>query len=107
MATADAALCVLSLSDVLKEDGALHVPEFVKDLLTPSTYVLLNKSDLLSDTSPGPSGSQAIQTQIQNVMHTLTGACAGTWAVSLSTGGGLEVFEREFTRLLHQRYVTH
>lgn len=87
MASADASLCVLSLADADLKDA---VPDAVKQLIFPSTYILLNKADLSDDA------------QVQRARQTL-GPCAGSWAVSLSTGRGLNTFVDEFSDLLHRR----
>jgi len=92
VASADAALCVLSLADADLKDAKALVPDAVKQFISPSTYVLLNKSDLSNDA------------QVQRARQAL-GHCAGSWAVSLSTGRGLKTFVDEFSDLLHQRYV--
>lgn len=90
MASADASLCVLSLADADLKDADALVPDAVKQLISPSTYILLNKADLSNDG------------QVQRARQAL-GPCAGSWAVSLSTGRGLTTFVDEFSDLLHRR----
>lgn len=90
MASADASLCVLSLADADLKDADALVPDAVKQLISPSTYILLNKADLSNDG------------QVQRARQAL-GPCAGSWAVSLSTGSGLTTFVDELKNLLHRR----
>lgn len=91
VATADTALCVLSLADAEPMGSEGFIPDTVHKLISPSTFILLNKTDLSDDA------------RVQRARLAL-GDCAGAWAVSLSTGRGLETFVDEFSSMLHQRY---
>ena len=92
MADSDVALCVLSLSEILIDDGIL-LPDYVRDLISPSTFVLLNKTDLCS-----PQDKLRAQRALSN--------CAAVWAVSLNTGEGLGAFIGEFGRKLNDECGT-
>lgn len=91
MAESDVALCVLSLPDVITEDG-ICLPEHVKELVNPSTFVLLNKIDLASPSD------------IVKAERALS-ACAGTWTISLSSGKGLEKFLGDFGQMMNEKCV--
>jgi len=90
--TSDIALCVLSIPELVSNDGKVIIEDTVRELIDSSTYVLLNKADM-SD-----------EAQIALAKGSLP-ECAGTWAVSISTGDGLEEFVDSFGRMLNQRYV--
>ncbi|KAF9468779.1 tRNA modification GTPase TrmE, partial [Collybia nuda] len=90
--TANISLCVLSLPEVLEfaSDGPqLRIPKALKQLITPNTHFLFNKSDLLKS----PISSQAL--------CSLTGKPA--WTASLTTGEGLTKFLEGFSVALQNR----
>ncbi|KZT20670.1 tRNA modification GTPase GTPBP3 [Neolentinus lepideus HHB14362 ss-1] len=88
---ADVALCVLSLPEALhRKDGGercLKVPPMLEPLITPSTFFLLNKIDLV----PSPTDVNGIEFN-------------RSWTVSLSTGFGTKNFLDGFARALRERY---
>ena len=70
-------------------DG-IRLPEYVDEMVAPSTFVLLNKRDLCS------------ASDIAKAQQALT-TCAGTWAVSLTCGEGVEKFLSEFGEALNDK----
>ncbi|KZT74516.1 tRNA modification GTPase TrmE [Daedalea quercina L-15889] len=89
----DVSLCVLSLPDVVDtSSGWPIIPSSVASLITPETYVLLNKSDLV-DVSPD---------QVSSVLSAL-GARKG-WVVSLAADEGMQDFLDGFAQALQERY---
>lgn len=86
---ADFSLCVLPLPDVLaspSEKLKVTVPPAIRGLVTPNTYFLINKIDLV----PGLSAKNCIQIQ-----HGESGiSCEGShvWLASLVTGKGTTEF---------------
>ncbi|OCH95896.1 tRNA modification GTPase TrmE [Obba rivulosa] len=95
--TADVALCVLSLPEVLKsapnsaQSATIHLPSSIEPLLsTDNTFVLLNKVDLVP-----PS-------QVDAALQHLEGRKA--WTVSLGTGEGTHTFLQNFGKALQERY---
>ncbi|KAJ3713861.1 tRNA modification GTPase GTPBP3 [Lentinula raphanica] len=87
----DVALCVLSLDEVYDPtSSSCHIPTALKELVTPETCFLLNKSDLAAARLSGA--------QIQNVLG------KNAWAASLKSGQGTHEFLNQFTETLKQRY---
>ncbi|EGO01502.1 hypothetical protein SERLA73DRAFT_49114 [Serpula lacrymans var. lacrymans S7.3] len=88
-------LCVLSLPDALvqtPEGPRIQIPPSVAPLITPSTYFLLNKMDMVKS-PPDMSGGEEV------------GALGNrAWAVSLRTGDGMGTFLEGFTEVLRERY---
>ena len=72
--------------------GSPSVPPSVASLITPETYVLLNKSDIAAVESK----------QILSVLNAL-GVQKG-WVVSLATGAGTQAFLDGFAESLEERY---
>ncbi|KAJ4000575.1 hypothetical protein F5050DRAFT_1562760 [Lentinula boryana] len=85
------ALCVLSLSEIYDgTSSSFRIPSSLKDLVTPETCFLLNKSDLLLVQPP--------DAQIQEVLG------KNAWVASLETGQGTLEFLSQFTEVLKSRY---
>ncbi|KAF8826351.1 hypothetical protein HHX47_DHR5000394 [Lentinula edodes] len=87
----DLSLCVLSLPEIY-ESSCFHIPSSLKDLITPETCFLLNKSDLLQ--------TQPSDIQIQSALG------KNAWIASLETGHRTFEFLSSFTEMLKQRYDT-
>ncbi|EJD00980.1 uncharacterized protein FOMMEDRAFT_147656 [Fomitiporia mediterranea MF3/22] len=92
VANSDIALCVLSLPDIVT-DNAIRLPEYVDEMVAPSTFILLNKRDLCS------------ASDISKAQQALTTTCAGAWAVSLTCGEGVERFVSEFGEAVNDKFV--
>ncbi|KAH8113290.1 hypothetical protein DFH11DRAFT_1510406 [Phellopilus nigrolimitatus] len=84
----DVSLCVLSLPDMV--DG---LPDQVRELITPSTFVLLNKSDLC-------------EPEARPRAESVLSSCAGSWTISLTSGVGLERFLSEFGKAIHKTFAS-
>ncbi|KAF9563328.1 tRNA modification GTPase TrmE [Agrocybe pediades] len=94
---ADVSLCVLPLPDVLKSsesssESYIDVPSDVQELVTPDTYFLFNKSDLVL--------VPAVQTSISGIVD-LKGR---SWSASLATGEGTHEFVQGLAAALKQRF---
>ncbi|KAJ3932152.1 MAG: hypothetical protein NXY57DRAFT_918753 [Lentinula lateritia] len=87
----DLSLCVLSLPEIY-DSSCFHIPSSVKDLITPETCFLLNKSDLLQ--------TQPSDIQIQSTLG------KNAWIASLETGHRTFEFLSSITEMLKQRYNT-
>ncbi|KAL5527216.1 hypothetical protein ACEPAG_6007 [Sanghuangporus baumii] len=102
----DVSLCVLSIPDILGLDDGMplplaRVPEEAREMMTRSTYVLLNKSDLCS----GEDKLRAERALAALSMSCGTGGgVGGIWSVSLTCGDGLDRFLSEIGRALGERY---
>lgn len=72
--------------------GSPSIPPSVASLITPETYVLLNKSDMAA----------VEPKQISSVLDAL-GVHQG-WVVSLATGAGTQAFLDGFAESLQERY---
>ncbi|EGO27160.1 hypothetical protein SERLADRAFT_413673 [Serpula lacrymans var. lacrymans S7.9] len=110
-------LCVLSLPDALvqtPEGPRIQIPPSVAPLITPSTYFLLNKMDMVKS-PPDMSGVQAAVegTRVVGGNSGEDGEGKGeevgalgnrAWAVSLRTGDGMGTFLEGFTEVLRERY---
>ncbi|KAF5361582.1 hypothetical protein D9757_011560 [Collybiopsis confluens] len=87
------ALCVLSLSEIYDPTtSTVNIPSSIKDLVTPETCFLLNKSDLLALSPP--------EKHVRNALG------KNTWIASLETGHGTIDFLKRFEEMLKQRYDT-
>ncbi|KAI0301868.1 hypothetical protein B0F90DRAFT_1715971 [Multifurca ochricompacta] len=90
---ADASLLVLSLSDAVSATPSgprLHIPAEIAPLVTPNTFILLNKMDLLPTSV---------------LMPTLTALPQhGCWAVSLASQTGTGEFVAGLATELQDRY---
>lgn len=89
VASADVSLCVLSLPDVLSGS----VPSSIKELITPDTLLLLNKTDLVDDKQPKSTNhSSALSTSEHQ------------WQASVNTGTGMKHFLDDFVQVLRDRF---
>ncbi|TFY59822.1 hypothetical protein EVJ58_g5531 [Rhodofomes roseus] len=89
----DISLCVLSLPDIMNSTSkGPGISSSVSPLISPETYVLLNKSDM-ADVTPD---------QVSSVLTAL-GVRQG-WVVSLTTGKGTQDFLDGFAQALQHRY---
>ncbi|KAJ3512923.1 hypothetical protein NLJ89_g3247 [Agrocybe chaxingu] len=80
---ADFSVCVLPLSEVLSSDGStIALPKDVQELITPHTYFLLNKADLVSN--PLPTSNLVIDGHPDTAGR--------VWTASLATGEGTQAF---------------
>ncbi|KAF8897157.1 tRNA modification GTPase TrmE [Infundibulicybe gibba] len=89
-------LCVLSLPEVLVETPQgprIEFPQSVKSLITPDTFFLLNKSDLIP--------SSIIQDAIHDLAHRTA------WSASLTTFQRTSEFLSGFTRALQTKFEFH
>ncbi|KAH9950109.1 tRNA modification GTPase TrmE [Amylocystis lapponica] len=85
---ADVSLCVLSLPEIVA-----GIPPSLEHLITPRTFVLLNKLDL---TPPAHIiSARAVSDRI---------GTAGAWEVSLSTGQGTQAFLDGFGKALREQF---
>lgn len=88
----DISICVLSMPDIINgSTRSPSIPPSVASLITPETYVLLNKSDMTG----------VEQAQISFVLDAL-GVQKG-WVVSLATGAGTQAFLNGFAESLQER----
>lgn len=89
--TADIALCVLSLPDVLQGEEQLRVqiPPTLASMITPETVFLFNKSDLV----PVPIPQDGIRQSIN----------AHAWVASMNTGAGTKELLEGMGQLLQDR----
>lgn len=90
---ADIALCVLSLPEVVgpaiqERSGTLDFPQSVAPLITPKTFVLLNKTDLVPPDT------------VRRIIHSSLSRTNKTWAVSLSNDEGTQAFMDGFADAL-------
>ncbi|KZT12620.1 tRNA modification GTPase TrmE [Laetiporus sulphureus 93-53] len=93
--SADVALCVLSLPDIVGDNesqSSVRIPQSVAPLITSETYLLLNKTDMV-DVTP----------ERINCIRDAAGA-AKAWAVSLTTNKGTQGFLDGFAGALLKRY---
>ncbi|TFK56232.1 tRNA modification GTPase GTPBP3 [Heliocybe sulcata] len=88
---ADVALCVLSLPEVIETaqggEPCLRIPPTLEPLVTPDTFILFNKTDLVS-----------IPTEVRGL------EARRSWTVSLTKGEGMKEFMEGFARALRERY---
>ncbi|EPT03112.1 hypothetical protein FOMPIDRAFT_1035518 [Fomitopsis schrenkii] len=92
----DISICVLSIPDVVGgSTGNFVLPPSVTSLITPETYVLLNKSDM----------AHSAPEQVSSVLTAL-GVQKG-WVVSLTTDTGTQAFLHGFAESLQERYDVH
>jgi tRNA modification GTPase len=87
---ADVSLCVLSLPEVIfdgPDNPQMGIPPSLERLVTPETFFLLNKADLVTPA----------------IVERVTVLNGGTWAVSLSTSQGTKEFLDGFCRALQER----
>ncbi|EIW82184.1 tRNA modification GTPase TrmE [Coniophora puteana RWD-64-598 SS2] len=94
----DVSICLLSLEDLLVRQGGkleLKIPPNIQQLVTPTTFFLLNKSDLI-----GPLD----QNQVKEAL-TSSGFQDRAWTCSLMTNTGTKAFLDGLTRSLHNVYV--
>jgi tRNA modification GTPase len=106
---ADISLCVLSLPEVLSPlsttatSQPITIPPNVRDLITPNTYFLFNKSDLVSSTRGLPSA--ILDETNRSAGPNLIDLHGRAWATSLTTGEGAHAFVQGLAGALKARYV--
>lgn len=105
VANADIALCVLSISDVLRASASStdsealeiqHPSELSPLISSDNTFLLLNKSDLLRDLDP-----TLLQTLAKRAGRAL--GIPKAWVVSLDTSAGTDEFLSDLSTILRQR----
>ncbi|TFY80412.1 hypothetical protein EWM64_g3603 [Hericium alpestre] len=92
----DVSLLVLSLSDILvgsDESTTAAIPEPIARLMTPETFVLLNKVDLAN-----------APMHPEELLHRQGVKSSGSWAVSLTSKAGTSDFMSQFAAKLRERY---
>lgn len=89
VASADISLCVLSLPDVLSGS----IPTSIKELITPNTLLLLNKTDITDDKQPPSADPSAALPASEH-----------RWQVSVNTGAGMKSFLDDFVHVLRDRF---
>jgi len=97
--SADVALCVLSLPDILQYDSPsetssikVTIPDSVASLISPNTFLLLNKVDQIERS---PELVQSVMTDV---------GVTRAWDISLATGEGTQMFMERFAEALRERY---
>lgn len=97
--SADVALCVLSLPDILQYDSPSEtssikatIPDSVASLISPNTFLLLNKVDQIERS---PELVQSVMTDV---------GVTRAWDISLATGEGTQMFMERFAEALRERY---
>ncbi|KAL0064756.1 mitochondrial splicing system protein [Marasmius tenuissimus] len=88
----DISLCVLSLQETLESKTAIKIPRSVQPLITPNTYFLLNKTDLVPN-SFGVKDAADLGLPHERV-----------WAVSLTTGEGAPEFLSGLAATLQEHF---
>ena len=107
-------LSIPELADSGDDGMPLQLPEDVKEVMTGSTYILLNKTDLCSVEDRAKteralaallSGSASNERCAADASERSeeTGGCGKIWSVSLTCGEGLDRFVSEFGRALGDR----
>ncbi|KAI0002929.1 tRNA modification GTPase TrmE [Russula compacta] len=96
---ADASLLVLACPDAISftttpSAARLEVPAELAPLVTPHTFILLNKTDLLPTSELAPASLTAALTLPQH----------GCWAVSLASHAGTDHFLARLATALQDRY---
>jgi tRNA modification GTPase len=106
---ADISLCVLSLPEVLSPlsttatNQQIIIPPNVRDLITPNTYFLFNKSDLVPSTRGLPSA--ILDETSPSAGTNLIDLHGRAWTTSLTTGEGAHAFVQGLAGALKSRYV--
>ncbi|KAG8953699.1 mitochondrial splicing system protein [Tulasnella sp. 424] len=90
VASADISLCVLSLPDVLSGS----IPTSIKELISPDTLLLLNKTDIIDDDKQPRSADPSAALPVSE--H--------RWQVSVNTGTGMKSFLDDFIQVLRDRF---
>jgi len=88
---ADISLCVLSLPEAVVDpldSLEMRMPPSLETLITPETFFVLNKSDLVSTSAP----------KLPTILN------GKAWTISLSTGEGTTEFLDKFSKVLQARY---
>ncbi|KAF9475886.1 tRNA modification GTPase TrmE [Pholiota conissans] len=107
---ADISLCVLSLPEVLSTPSTsqavaskchVKIPPNVRPLITPNTYFLFNKSDLVSHWRNDLPLSMLDETENSN--HNLVDLHSRAWTMSLTTGEGAHGFVQGLANALKSR----
>ena len=92
---ADVSLLVLSLPDIIHDSpSGPTISTHITSLLEKSTYILLNKSDLVP-----PSTLKAVETVVQETFPDTP-----QWTASLANGEGTANFLQGFATALQTRY---
>lgn len=94
---ADVSLLVLSLPDIIQDSSSVPgptIPTHIASLLAKSTYILLNKSDLVP-----PSTLKAVETVVRETFPDTP-----QWTASLANGEGTTDFLQGFATALQTRY---
>lgn len=117
MKNADVSICVLSLPDLLEEstsDSKQNPAHSWRDLVSPDTYFLFNKSDLVASAISGDSADVgALYKRVSGVSsgkvekHSPNNATreplGKAWTASLATGAGADQFLAGFGEALQHR----
>ncbi|KAF8164832.1 tRNA modification GTPase TrmE [Crassisporium funariophilum] len=127
---ADISLCVLPMPEVLHSSQTatqkhqITLPESIRHLITPSTYFLFNKSDLIPNlhgyedftsstaefaaqtSKPCPPGPTHSHTVADNVTQNLD-LSKRAWTASLTTGAGTHEFVQGLSKALKSRFDIH
>ncbi|PPQ83643.1 hypothetical protein CVT25_006249 [Psilocybe cyanescens] len=90
---ADISLCVLPLPEVLNaaEKGQSIIPEDIRNLVTPTTYFLFNKSDLVA--------SKDLQAVFDS-----NDLLSRSWCASLASGEGTHAFVQGLAKALKTQF---
>lgn len=92
---ADVSLLVLSLPDIIHDSpSGPTISTHITSLLEKSTYILLNKSDLVP-----PSTLKAVETVVRETFPDTP-----QWTASLANGEGTTDFLQRFATALQTRY---
>ncbi|KAF8630043.1 hypothetical protein AX15_003135 [Amanita polypyramis BW_CC] len=101
---ADVKLCVLSLPDLLKADRNPSVPEALRSLVSPDTFFLFNKADLIASLSPITEEKTLIDIALSKLPKNSSGLENQAWVASLTTGDRMQEFMTGFAKALQQRF---
>ena len=75
----------------------------LRDLITPETFFLFNKSDLLGQSSRGLPDPEVLRDNLLGNQHDNSKSGRRAWVASLSTGNGTEAFLDGFADALKAR----
>lgn len=101
----DIALCVLSLPETLdSQSGMKESIHSLRDLISPETFFLFNKSDLLGQSSRGLPDPEDLRDNLLGNQHHNSKSGQRAWVASLSTGAGTEAFLDGFADALKARF---
>ncbi|EIM85568.1 P-loop containing nucleoside triphosphate hydrolase protein [Stereum hirsutum FP-91666 SS1] len=113
--TSDISILVLSLPDALSPSSAhqssdeirVTIPSALRHLITPQTFILLNKADLLPlESAPLPSAPQQSPTFKSSAPRIMIDGWEQNtvWSVSLTSALGTQEFMDGFAHALRQRF---